>query len=54
MVISRKELELKLREAKKRKKEKFAAKIKAQEEISEKGKNQWKNFNSKVIDFRLI
>lgn len=46
--FTKKELELKLREAKKRKKEKFAAKIKAQEEISEKGKNQWKNFNSKL------
>lgn len=46
--FTKKELELKLREAKKRKKEKFAAKIKAQEEISEKSKNQWKSFNSKL------
>lgn len=46
--FTKKELELKLREAKKRKKEKFALKIKAQEEISEKEKNKWKNFNSKL------
>ena len=46
--IFRKELELKLREAKKRKKEKYANKIKAMEEISEKEKNKWKSFNNKV------
>jgi hypothetical protein len=44
----RKELEQKLKDAKKRKKEKFALKLKAMEEISEKEKNKWKNFNSKV------
>ena len=44
----RKELELKIREAKKRKKEKFALKIKAMEELSEKEKNKWKSFNSKL------
>ena len=37
-----------MREAKKRKKEKFAAKIKAMDEISEKEKNKWKNFNTKL------
>jgi len=46
--FTKKELELKLREAKKRKKEKFALKIKAMEEISEKEKNKWKNFNTKL------
>jgi len=44
----KKELELKLKEAKKRKKEKFALKLKAMEEISEKEKNKWKNFNTKL------
>lgn len=48
MFVRRKELELKIREAKKLKKEKYALKIKAMEEISEKEKNKWKNFNSKV------
>jgi hypothetical protein len=33
---------------KKKKREKFAAKLKEQEDISEKEKNKWKNFNSKV------
>ncbi|CAF0706676.1 unnamed protein product [Brachionus calyciflorus] len=46
--FSKKELELKLREAKKRKREKFAAKLKAMDEISEKEKNKWKNFNTKL------
>lgn len=46
--FTKKELELKLKEAKKRKKEKFAQKIKAMEEISEKEKNKWKSFNNKV------
>jgi len=46
--FTKKELEVKLREAKKRKKEKFAAKIKAMDEISEKEKNKWKNFNTKL------
>lgn len=46
--FTKKELELKLREAKKKKKEKFLEKIKAQEEISEKQKNSWKNFNTKL------
>ena len=45
---NRKELEVKLREAKKRKKEKFTLKLKALEELSEKEKNKWKNFNTKV------
>lgn len=44
----RKELEQKLKEAKKRKKEKFALKLKAMDEMHEKEKNKWKNFNSKV------
>lgn len=44
----RKELELKLKEARKRKKEKFAQKLKAMEELSEKEKNKWKSFNTKV------
>ena len=52
--FKRKELELKLKEAKKRKKEKFALKIKAMEEISEKEKNKWKNFNSKVKTIRFL
>jgi hypothetical protein len=47
--FTKKELELKLKEAKKRKKEKFAQKIKAMEEISEKEKNKWKSFNNRVI-----
>lgn len=46
--FTKKELELKLKEAKKRKKEKFAQKIKAMEEISEKEKNKWKSFNNKL------
>ncbi len=46
--ISKKELELKLREAKKRKKEKFEEKIKAQTAISEKQKSNWQSFNSKL------
>lgn len=46
--FSKKELELKLREAKKRKKEKFQEKIKVQEQISEKSKNNWKDFNAKL------
>lgn len=37
-----------MREAKKRKREKFAAKIKAMDEISEKEKNKWKSFNTKL------
>ncbi len=44
----RKELELKLREAKKRKREKYEEKIKTLEELSEKDKNKWKTFNNKV------
>lgn len=46
--FTKKELELKLKEAKKRKKEKFVQKIKAMDEISEKEKNKWKNFNTKL------
>jgi len=46
--FTKKELELKLKEAKKRKKEKFALKLKAMDEISEKEKNKWKSFNSKL------
>ncbi len=46
--ISKKELELKLREAKKKKREKFEEKIKVQTAISEKQKNNWQNFNSKL------
>jgi hypothetical protein len=46
--ISKKELELKLREAKKRKKEKFEEKIKTQTAISEKQKSNWQSFNSKL------
>ena len=37
-----------MREAKKRKREKFAAKIKTMDEISEKEKNKWKSFNTKL------
>ena len=44
----RRELEQKLREAKKRKKEKWTQKLKDLEEVSEKEKNKWKSFNSKV------
>jgi len=46
--FSKKEMDLRLREMKKVKKEKYAQKIKAQEEVSEKGKNKWKSFNSKL------
>jgi survival of motor neuron-related-splicing factor 30 len=46
--FTKKELELKLKEAKKRKKEKFVAKLKAMEEVSEKEKNKWKSFNNKL------
>lgn len=46
--FTKKELELKLREAKKRKKEKFAAKLKVMDEISEKQKNKWNSFNTKL------
>ena len=46
--ITKKELELKLREAKKKKKEKFEEKIKVQTAISEKQKNNWQSFNSKL------
>lgn len=46
--ITKKELELKLREAKKKKKEKFEEKIRLQTAISEKQKNNWQNFNSKL------
>lgn len=44
----RRELEQKLREAKKRKREKRAVKLKELEDISEKEKNKWKSFNTKV------
>lgn len=37
-----------MREAKKRKREKFAEKLKVMDEISEKEKNKWKNFNTKL------
>jgi hypothetical protein len=50
LINYRKELEQKLKEAKKRKKEKFALKLKAMEELSEKEKNKWKSFNTKVSD----
>jgi hypothetical protein len=46
--ILRKELEQKLREAKKRKREKYEEKVKTLEELSEKDKNKWKSFNNKV------
>lgn len=46
--MSKKELETKLKEKRKEKKEKFQEKIKIQEQISEKSKNNWKDFNSKV------
>lgn len=46
--LTKKELEMKLREAKKRKREKRTQKLKELEEISEKGKNKWKNFNTKL------
>jgi hypothetical protein len=52
--FTKKELELKLREAKKRKKEKFALKLKAMEEISEKEKNKWKSFNTKVLQLKSL
>ena len=45
---TRKELELKIREAKKRKKEKYAQKLKDIEDMREKEKNKWKSFNQKV------
>lgn len=45
---------MKLKEAKKKKREKYAEKIKAMEEISEKEKNKWKNFNTKVNKHRYI
>lgn len=46
--FTKKELELKLKEAKKRKKEKFAQKIKLMDELSEREKNRWKSFNTKL------
>lgn len=46
--ITKKELEVKLREMKKKKKEKFEAKIKAQVAVSEKQKNNWQSFNNKL------
>lgn len=46
--FTKKELELKIREAKKRKREKYALKVKAMEEISERDKNKWKSFNTKL------
>ena len=46
--FSKKELEAKLKEKRKEKKEKFQEKIKMQEQISEKSKNNWKDFNSKL------
>lgn len=46
--FTKKELELKLKDAKKRKKEKFAQKIKMMDELSEREKNRWKSFNNKV------
>jgi hypothetical protein len=41
-------LEQKLRETKKRKREKWTEKLKALDEVSEKEKNKWKSFNTKV------
>jgi hypothetical protein len=52
--LIRKELETKLKEARKRKKEKFQAKMKALEEAKEKDKNRWQSFNQKVIHFPLV
>lgn len=46
--MSKKELETRLKEKRKEKKEKFQEKIKIQEQISEKSKNNWKDFNSKL------
>lgn len=46
--FTKKELELKLKDAKKRKKEKFAQKIKMMDELSEREKNRWKSFNNKL------
>jgi len=46
--FTKKELESRIREAKKKKKEKYAAKIKEMDDVSEKDKNRWKNFNSKL------
>ena len=46
--FSKKELENKLKEARKRKKEKFSLKMKALEEQGEKGKNKWQSFNTKL------
>ena len=44
-------MEQKLRDAKKRKREKFEIKLKQMDEISEKEKNKWKSFNTKVREF---
>ena len=52
--FTKKELELKLKEAKKRKKEKFAQKIKLMDELSEREKNRWKSFNSRVCILLII
>ena len=41
-------MEQKLRETKKRKREKWTEKLKALDEVSEKEKNKWKSFNTKV------
>lgn len=46
--LTKKELEAKLRESKKRKREKRAQKLKELEEFSEKEKNKWKTFNTKL------
>jgi uncharacterized membrane protein (DUF106 family) len=53
-LFNRRELEQRLRELKRRKKDKKMAKLKEFEEEREKDKKRWTDFNSKVIQLQII